>query len=720
MEAPETQKLHSALTDLEAQTPLRSQAFRSVVRCIGCIIARADSEEEAFISTPALVTCMGREKQGGNHKVRAELQRLTEVGLLGIGTADELPPEHKTGAWKASYTRFYKPTERGREVFPLQAHEDCNLRNPFVRLTPLENRIIDCARCILAKTTGVESDLANGFTANQIATCQQISISSAWHVLRRLHTRGAFEQEIIKQRFGPSRQAFYTLSPDALPWLAPKEAEHCQTPEIAQLPFTKDLLYELGKLESPAVTTAVTSAERTLPPEEMSALARNFAQVRRCVGCLAARQVPINTANIATCNGISAREAAFGKVNVSIRWLASIGLLAEYTLDAPLKTQAPNYQHPVRATHYRLTGLGSLLLPPEEQPECPSRNPFLLITDRQEKIVNCIRCVLARTAPDMPTSGGVTVPQIIQCRGQKGTALRMLAKLYDAGLIDKKTIPRFVPGSGQGPVLYWPTKEGEPWLSPKIADDCPSVQSEPAALPSTEPPRRTFEISHDYDPSASPLQALKSLPPATYENGSQLLESLNRTFYGSTTHLQLLKTMLRNRIKRNFQQVGTVFAEDVVQEVLMALAERKKEIEFPLPGIPIIFGITSNKVADVFQRHNRRPTSYLEELEPQQKDKLEADISNNSPRLEVVRAETREARQALNDLIARLGLSPVQAAIIESFAFGSPNPSREGIDAERIAARTGTTAGTVRVIAHRLRKKLREDKVLSALWLSSQ
>jgi len=145
--------------------------------------------------------------------------------------------------------------------------------------------------------------------------------------------------------------------------------------------------------------------------------------------------------------------------------------------------------------------------------------------------------------------------------------------------------------------------------------------------------------------------------------------------------LLLLTPALRRAIRTRAQAVG-LDAEDVVQEVLLALHLKRNTWVRGTPVAPWVAAIARNKLVDAHRRRGRR---------------LEISIDNV---VDVLRSDAGDNDERSHDLERGLaGLTPRQRDVLHAVSL-------EGYTAREAALRLDMSEGAVRVTLHRALKSL--------------
>jgi len=149
---------------------------------------------------------------------------------------------------------------------------------------------------------------------------------------------------------------------------------------------------------------------------------------------------------------------------------------------------------------------------------------------------------------------------------------------------------------------------------------------------------------------------------------STLLEALSR----------MLRGYLRNRLGGH-----SADAEDLLQETLIAVHERRHSYDVTQPFTPWVYAVARYKLIDQLRRNRVRATLPLDDFE----DLFAAD-------------DELGARDAGRDVEALLStLTPAQRAAIQLTRI-------EGYSVEEAAAQTGKSESSIKVEVHRGLKKL--------------
>lgn len=153
--------------------------------------------------------------------------------------------------------------------------------------------------------------------------------------------------------------------------------------------------------------------------------------------------------------------------------------------------------------------------------------------------------------------------------------------------------------------------------------------------------------------------------------------------------LVLLTVALRNVVRARAQSLG-LDAEDIVQEVLLALHLKRSTWVPGTPVAPWVAAIARNKLVDGFRRRGQRPHVAIDDL------------------LESLADDAADDEQHVHDLERLLGnLSERQRNVVRAVSL-------EGHSAREAAAQLSMSEGAVRVTLHR------SLKILAALIRKSR
>ena len=149
------------------------------------------------------------------------------------------------------------------------------------------------------------------------------------------------------------------------------------------------------------------------------------------------------------------------------------------------------------------------------------------------------------------------------------------------------------------------------------------------------------------------------------------------------TQAQPIVTSFITSVVRDFNN-----AEDVVQEVAVAVARGYAASDRSRPFVPWALGIARHKVADYQRKHFRNKqvfdTDLLETIEQGYRD---------------IEPETQDMRRALDFCVGRL---QERGRMLIQLRYG------HNLKPAQIAGRVGMTANAVAVVLHRVRKSLSE------------
>lgn len=438
-----------------------------------------------------------------------------------------------------------------------------------------------------------------------------------------------------------------------------------------------------------------TALQELLPPRAITE------DVLRCVGCIIDRAdegATINVPDITTCTGAVRRTVS----NV-LQDLRNADLLKPYT-----PGRLPLSPKSAQIAHLRPTEQGTARLLPESQPDCLIRDSLLGITADQARVIRCIRCVLSKevTADEVPSFEGVSINQVAGCiKLPTNTVETAFRALRNVGLIDQRIMPR----DASEPFLYIPSDKGVVYLNPKPNPHCLSKpiarkgqtsvgqRSKRTGDNSRENPVATLHTKEGTPGRYTSTTTLNQLPSKIFPNGAELVDYLDRTFYGDVTYLNLLMNSIAARLGRRLAPGTRVTPNDVTQETLIGLIKMDHEIVFPDPGIGIIFGIANHKMIDALRKSKSTAVLEIKDMwsSPAYESSFESDLISRL-----------DARNAFESFFAGVPLTDLERAILWAIMRG-PEDSRKPIDAERLAAQFGELPGNVRLIKLRLLKRLR-------------
>ena len=162
-------------------------------------------------------------------------------------------------------------------------------------------------------------------------------------------------------------------------------------------------------------------------------------------------------------------------------------------------------------------------------------------------------------------------------------------------------------------------------------------------------------------------------------------ELMDQSLEGNTEAYQrllvLLTVSVRNAVRGRARFAG-IEAEDVVQEVLLALHLKRNTWVRGTPISPWVAAIARNKIVDALRRRGRRAEVPLEDV------------------LETLCTEETYGEEQAHDLERALGkLNPRQREVVRAVSL-------EGHTALEVAERLQMTEGAVRVTLHRSLKVL--------------
>ena len=145
--------------------------------------------------------------------------------------------------------------------------------------------------------------------------------------------------------------------------------------------------------------------------------------------------------------------------------------------------------------------------------------------------------------------------------------------------------------------------------------------------------------------------------------------------------LRLLTVALRNAVRGRARAAG-LDADDVVQEVLLALHLKRSTWTQGAPVGAWVAAIARNKIVDALRRRGRRVAVPIDEV------------------LETLGVETRAREEHVHDLDTALGrLNPRQRDVVRAISL-------EGHTAREAAVQLRMTEGAVRVTLHRSLKAM--------------
>jgi RNA polymerase sigma-70 factor (ECF subfamily) len=153
------------------------------------------------------------------------------------------------------------------------------------------------------------------------------------------------------------------------------------------------------------------------------------------------------------------------------------------------------------------------------------------------------------------------------------------------------------------------------------------------------------------------------------------------------TLLTEVAAVVRNFVRRRL--ADTDAQEEVVQDTLLAIHRDRHTYDPARPFRPWMFAIARHRLLDHFDKQRRRSRiEVLAEVQAEAEDPASSDAG----------ARDRRAPGLLRHALAQL--SRTQREIIEMLKL-------DGLSVAEISTRTGMTASTVKVTAHRGYKRLR-------------
>lgn len=331
----------------------------------------------------------------------------------------------------------------------------------------------------------------------------------------------------------------------------------------------------------------------------------------------------------------------------------------------------------------------------------PSPPPTLeeLIPQRKvtESVLRCIGCMLGR-AEDGTI---INAPDIIACtKLERAPVHHVLRDIKGASILEPFTpdVPTAPPMGNRKPgftTYLRPTELGATLLSPNLQPDCPSSKSKPIrSIMSAQYSEEVLDLT-----KRATDVIIDDLPSQTFENGIQLLNHLNSTYYGDTTQLNMVIKALTRAGKKKLPDNRHVQIDDIVQDVLLEIGKREKEITFP-KEMPLLYAVTYRRIID-YQRTlstKNRQTYSLEIFDGSQAD------ASVTPSVEDEVVSRISFQDTFSELAADMKLSPVQIALLETIMSGA---GEDGVITE-LARRFDKTKSHIRVIKTRLLGQLRE------------
>lgn len=157
--------------------------------------------------------------------------------------------------------------------------------------------------------------------------------------------------------------------------------------------------------------------------------------------------------------------------------------------------------------------------------------------------------------------------------------------------------------------------------------------------------------------------------------------------YGRLLHelAEVLRKLIRGRLAR--LGLGIEETEDVVQEVLIGLHNKRHTWDVTRPFLPWLYAVTRYKVADAARRL-RREAHYIR------------DISDDEWTSLFEASEEDEMERNMIDLEGHLSRLPAsQREVVRAWAI-------DGSSVRATAEKLGTSEGTVRVTLHRALRRL--------------
>lgn len=147
--------------------------------------------------------------------------------------------------------------------------------------------------------------------------------------------------------------------------------------------------------------------------------------------------------------------------------------------------------------------------------------------------------------------------------------------------------------------------------------------------------------------------------------------------------VRVIVNLYSARVLKRMGRYDPGIAEDMTQEVLLALHQKRHTYDPAQPFLPWLFSITRYKVIDYGRRERRRPTHSMEGIE----EALAAPVFSEA-------GTERDLEQLLSTLPART------RELLEMVKI-------EGLSTAEAAARTRLSESNVKVLVHRALKTLR-------------
>jgi RNA polymerase sigma-70 factor (ECF subfamily) len=172
----------------------------------------------------------------------------------------------------------------------------------------------------------------------------------------------------------------------------------------------------------------------------------------------------------------------------------------------------------------------------------------------------------------------------------------------------------------------------------------------------------------------------------------QLKAMMQKSLRGDAAAYRMLLVELSGYLRAYFgRRLGPSAheAEDLVQEVLLAIHRKRETYDVAQPFTPWVYALARYKLLDHFRRARSRPTVAIDDV-----GELFADQN----------AEEGAVRRDLDKLLG--GLTPGQRALMEDVKIA-------GFSMAEAGARRGVSAGSARVSIHRglqaLMRKVRDE-----------